>query len=124
VTIAGGVAKITKLAQGLLDLHSARGRVEMPALAAVAREAGGSEGLATRIAHANTTAEAFAFARDEGVALGDEIARRASAVAAEVLAGSGIALDVVIFDRDGALVGRSPVKPVGAKPAHAAPPKR
>jgi cobalt-precorrin-5B (C1)-methyltransferase len=124
VTIAGGVAKITKLAQGLLDLHSARGRVEMPALAAVTRETGGSEDLSTRIAHANTTAEAFAFARDEGVALGDEIARRASAVAAEVLAGSFIALDVVIFDRDGALVGRSPVKPVGAKPAHAAPPKR
>ncbi|NKB16699.1 MAG: hypothetical protein HC774_07300 [Sphingomonadales bacterium] len=29
VTIAGGVAKITKLAQGMLDLHSARGRVEL-----------------------------------------------------------------------------------------------
>ena len=25
VTIAGGIAKITKLAQGMLDLHSARG---------------------------------------------------------------------------------------------------
>jgi cobalt-precorrin-5B (C1)-methyltransferase len=124
VTIAGGVAKITKLAQGLLDLHSARGRVELSALADVAREAGGSENLAKRIAHANTTAEAFAFARDEGVALGDEIARRAFAIAAEVLAGSGTALDVVIFDRKGGLVGRSPVRPVGKKPAHAAPPKR
>jgi hypothetical protein len=41
-----------------------------------------------------------------------------------VLAGSDIALDVVIFDRDGALVGRSPVSPVGETPAHAAPPKR
>jgi len=119
VTIAGGVAKITKLAQGLLDLHSARGRVEMSALAAVARDAGGSEDLATRIAHANTTAEAFAFARDDSVALGDEIARRASEVAAEALAGSGIALDVVIFDRDGALVGRS-----SPEPGHAAPPIR
>jgi cobalt-precorrin-5B (C1)-methyltransferase len=124
VTIAGGVAKITKLAQGLLDLHSARGRVGLSALADVAQEAGGSEGLATRIAHANTTAEAFTLARDEDVALGDEIACRAAAVAAEVLAGSGIALDVVIFAREGALVGRSPVTPVREKPAHAAPPKR
>ena len=33
VTIAGGIAKITKLAQGMLDLHSARGRVELGALA-------------------------------------------------------------------------------------------
>jgi cobalt-precorrin-5B (C1)-methyltransferase len=124
VTIAGGVAKISKLAQGLLDLHSARGRVEMPALAAVAREAGGSAELAERIASANTSAEAFAFARDERVALGDEVARRAFNVAAEALAGSGIALDVVIFDRAGELVGRSPVSHVGEKPAHAAPPKR
>jgi cobalt-precorrin-5B (C1)-methyltransferase len=119
VTIAGGVAKITKLAQGLLDLHSARGRVEMSALADVAWEAGGSKDLATRIAHANTTAEAFAFARDDGVALSDEIARRASGVAAEALAGSGIALDVVIFDREGTLVGRS-----SREPGHAAPPIR
>jgi cobalt-precorrin-5B (C1)-methyltransferase len=124
VTIAGGVAKITKLAQGLLDLHSARGRVALSALADVAREAGASTELAERIAHANTTAEAFAIAREDGVALGDEIARRAAAVAAGVLAGSDIALDVVIFDRDGALVGRSPVSPVGETPAHAAPPKR
>jgi cobalt-precorrin-5B (C1)-methyltransferase len=124
VTIAGGVAKITKLAQGLLDLHSARGRVALSALADVAREAGGSGELAERIAHANTTAEAFAIAREDGVALGDEIARRAAAVAGDVLAGSGIALDVVIFDRDGALVGRSPVDPVGETPGHAAPPKR
>jgi cobalt-precorrin-5B (C1)-methyltransferase len=124
LTIAGGVAKITKLAQGLLDLHSARGRVALSALADVAREAGASAELAERIAHANTTAEAFAVAREDGVALGDEIARRAAAVAGDVLAGSGIALDVVIFDRDGALVGRSPVDPVGETPGHAAPPKR
>ena len=46
VTIAGGIAKITKLAQGMLDLHSARGRVELGALAEVARACGGSEELA------------------------------------------------------------------------------
>jgi cobalt-precorrin-5B (C1)-methyltransferase len=119
VTVAGGVAKMTKLGQGLLDLHSARGRVELSALADVARAAGGSEGLAKRIAEANTTAEAFALAAEDGVALGDEVARRAWDAAAGVIAGSGIALDVAIFDRDGVLVGRSQAKPV-----HAAPPKR
>jgi cobalt-precorrin-5B (C1)-methyltransferase len=119
VTVAGGVAKVTKLAQGLLDLHSARGRVELAALAGVAREAGGSEALAAAIAEANTTAEAFALAGERGVSLGDEVARRALEVAAKVVAGSGIALDVVIFDRDGTLVGQFP-----AKPAHAAPPRR
>lgn len=119
VTIAGGVAKMTKLGQGLLDLHSARGRVELSTLADLAREAGGSEGLAKRIAEANTTAEAFAAARDDGVALGDAVARRAWAAAAAVIAGSGITLDIAIFDRDGVLVGTCEAKPV-----HAAPPKR
>jgi cobalt-precorrin-5B (C1)-methyltransferase len=117
VTVAGGVAKITKLAQGLLDLHSARGRVELAALAEVARSAGASEQLAARIVRANTTAEAFALAQSEGIALGDAVARAAQRVAAEVLEGSAIALDVAIFDREGRLVGR-------AAGDHAAPPAR
>ena len=36
VTIAGGVAKMTKLAQGMLDLHSKRGAADLDALASVA----------------------------------------------------------------------------------------
>src|SRR5262245_29193834 len=93
VTIAGGIAKITKLAQGMLDLHSARGRVELGALAAVARECGGSGALAERVGGANTTPEAFALAAGEGIALGDAVAERAWDVAAEVLAGAPIELD-------------------------------
>jgi cobalt-precorrin-5B (C1)-methyltransferase len=119
VTIAGGIAKITKLAQGMLDLHSARGRVELGALAEVVRKCGGSEELARLIFGANTTPEAFALAAGDGIQLGDEVAERAWAVAAEVLAGAPIELDIVIFDREGKLAGRSSVKPV-----HAAPPKR
>jgi cobalt-precorrin-5B (C1)-methyltransferase len=119
VTIAGGIAKITKLAQGVLDLHSARGRVELGALAEVARKYGGSEELARGIVGVNTTPEAFALAAGEGIKLGDAVAKRAWAVAAEVLAGAPTELDIVIFDREGKLAGRSAIKPV-----HAAPPKR
>src|SRR5262249_3486670 len=45
VTIAGGVAKMTKLAQGLLDLHSKRGAVDLTALATFAQGAGASPAL-------------------------------------------------------------------------------
>jgi cobalt-precorrin-5B (C1)-methyltransferase len=41
VTIAGGVGKLTKLAQGLLDLHSQRGSVDL-ALLALAEQEGAS----------------------------------------------------------------------------------
>lgn len=119
VTIAGGAGKMTKLAQGLLDLHSARGRVEPDALAEVAREVGGSDQLASRIARCNTTAEAFDVATEERVALGDAVARGAWDVAAKVLAGTGITLDIVIFDREGRLLGQCPLQEV-----HAAPRKR
>jgi cobalt-precorrin-5B (C1)-methyltransferase len=111
VTIAGGVAKMTKLAQGLLDLHSKRGAVDLPALAEFAVAAGGSAELAAGIAGANTTAQAFAQASAEGIALGDAVAATAWQTAARVIADTEIALEIVLFDRDGKLVGRAPFRP-------------
>jgi cobalt-precorrin-5B (C1)-methyltransferase len=108
VTVAGGIAKLTKLAQGRLDLHSRRGTVDMQALAALARELGGDDALAARIAGANTTPEAFAHAAAAGLALGDAVAERARAVAAAVVEGSDIAVDIAIFDREGTLIGHAP----------------
>src|SRR6187551_2817193 len=74
VTIAGGVGKMTKLAQGLLDLHSKRGSVDLVTLAKLAERVGGSRDLAAYILTANTAVEAFVHAEAEGVALGDEVA--------------------------------------------------
>ena len=110
VTIAGGVAKMTKLAQGRLDLHSKRGEADMRALAALAPES-----VAPLVAASNTVAEAFGHAPE----LGDAIAERAWAVAAEALRPAPVALEVVLFDRAGALAGRAPFAPV-----HAASPPR
>ncbi|MFY9694494.1 MAG: cobalt-precorrin-5B (C(1))-methyltransferase, partial [Xanthobacteraceae bacterium] len=74
VTIAGGVAKMTKLAQGLTDLHSKRGEVDLPELANFAAASGGDTQLCQRIIAANTAAEAFTLAQDAGIALGDAVA--------------------------------------------------
>jgi cobalt-precorrin-5B (C1)-methyltransferase len=108
VTIAGGVAKMTKLAQGLTDLHSKRGDVDRAQLAKLAQAAGGAAELCARIAGANTAAEAFALAQSEGVALGDEVARAAKETAARLVQARDIAVEVAVFDREGALVGRAP----------------
>jgi cobalt-precorrin-5B (C1)-methyltransferase len=119
VTIAGGVAKMTKLAQGMLDLHSKRGAVDLGWLAALARVSGGSAGLAERIAVANTAAHAFSDARSEGLALGDAVAAAAWQTAAGVVADTDIGIEIILFDRDGKLVGRAPLQP-----AHEAAPSR
>ena len=119
VTVAGGIGKLTKLAQGRLDLHSRRGSVDLTALGTVAADLGGSKNVARSIAAANTAAEAFAHATAAGLALGDAIAASAWATCARVLDGADVALEIVLFDRDGAPVGRA-----GFAPVHGTPPSR
>jgi cobalt-precorrin-5B (C1)-methyltransferase len=110
VTIAGGVAKMTKLAQGLTDLHSRRGEVDFAILAGFAMAAGASATMCKRIKAANTAAEAFVLAQAEGVALGDTVARAAKQTAMQVVEGHDIAIEIVLFDREQNLVGRAPFK--------------
>lgn len=98
LSIAGGVAKMTKLAQGRLDLHSKRGSADMEALAALAPNQ-----IAPNIAAANTVAEAFALCP----ALGDRVAAAAWNTAAAALDGAPIELEIVVFDREGQLRGRT-----------------
>lgn len=124
VTIAGGVGKMTKLAQGLLDLHSRRGSVDLGVLANLAEGAGGSRALSERIVASNTAAEAFTHAEAEGVALGDAVARAGWETAAGVVAGKSVAgepieVEIAVFDRDGRLVGHA-----AFQPAHDAPPRK
>ncbi len=122
LTIAGGVGKMTKLAQGLTDLHSKRGEVDRTRLVSFAEAAGGSAHLRARIMAANNAAEAFMLAQSEGIALGDEVARAAQVTAERVVDGSDIAIEIVLFDRDGALVGHAPFKNI-EQATHAAPPR-
>ncbi len=99
VTLAGGLAKMTKLAQGRLDLHSRRGALD---LAALARMAG-----IPAIETVNTGAAAFELASAEGVDLAAHVAGAAWCTAAPLLAGTGTALEVALFDRDGRLRART-----------------
>ena len=109
VTVAGGMGKITKLGQGLLDLHSRRGEVDLHWLSARATEAGGSVRLATRIAQSNSAMEAFGHAQTAGVDLPAAVAEAAWRTAAQALGGAML-LDIVIFDRSGELLACSGVR--------------
>lgn len=95
VTIGGGIGKIAKLGQGAIDLHSARSQVDLAALAELAGEA--------RIARVNTALEAYEMI---GKPLADVVAARAlSAVRGRF--GTDIAFDVVVVDREGAVIARA-----------------
>ncbi len=107
VTVAGGVAKMTKLAQGLTDLHSKRGEVDFAWLAGQARQAGARDTLVEAIHHCNTAAQVFELAQENHVDLGRSIAEDARRTAARTL-GRQDGLEVLLFDRAGGLVGRAP----------------
>ncbi len=112
VTIAGGMGKMTKLGQGLLDLHSRRGDVDLNWLATMIVKASGASELAERVRDANTAKEAFEIAGAAGIDVGGQVAEAAWATAANVLRNSDIALETVIFDRTGQLLARTPFRKV------------
>ena len=100
LTIAGGIGKLTKLAQGAMDLHSGRSQVDFARLAEMATGIGAD---APRIAAANTALEALEIA---GPRLAEAVAREAAEVAADVLRGAPIAIEVIVIDRQGAIQAR------------------
>ena len=105
LSIAGGFGKLVKLAQGHLDLHSARSSVDLGALAREAGALGAGPALEAAIAGANTAAEAMELCAAEGIDLAAAIATRARKVVLETT-GSGVAVEVIVVDRKGAIRAR------------------
>jgi cobalt-precorrin-5B (C1)-methyltransferase len=112
VTVAGGFAKMTKLGQGLLDVHSKRGAVDFGWLAQQVEALTRDALLVERVRGANTASEVIDLVRETGLDLGAAVAEAAWKAAARPLAGSGIALDVAVFDRQGQLVAATPTREV------------
>jgi cobalt-precorrin-5B (C1)-methyltransferase len=103
------MGKMTKLAQGLLDLHSKRGTVDLDFLAGVA----GDE-IAGAIRLANSAKHAFEIAAASGVDLGEGVIEAAWRTAAKALRGAPCELEIVIFDRDGGLLARTGLRALTA----------
>lgn len=112
ISIAGGMGKMTKLGQGMLDLHSKRGEVDRDWLAQLASAADGTAELADSIRAANTAKDAFEIADRAGIRLGGRVAEAAWITAAHVLRDCDIELETVIFDRDGQLLAQTPFRRV------------
>ncbi|MET8210508.1 cobalt-precorrin-5B (C(1))-methyltransferase [Streptomyces sp. NPDC005373] len=102
LTICGGFAKLSKLAAGHLDLHSARSQVDKSFLAGLAAEASAGAEVAAAVADANTGLAALQL----WPPLGDLVAATARDEALRVLRGAPVQVDVLCIDRAGAVVGR------------------
>lgn len=103
LTLAGGFGKFCKLAEGFLDLHSGRSQVNLETLARWAGEQGANELTRTLIKDANTASEVLTIAQQQGIPLGKLVADKAQQVALEEVNGK-VAIEVLIYDRDGKMV--------------------
>jgi len=108
LTIAGGFAKLVKLAQGALDLHSSRSQVDMAFLAELVPNAHLHQDVKDRILSANTALEVLELTRQKGIDLAPSIARKACETAIAALRGAAVKVDIVVTDRKGNILARHP----------------
>ncbi len=107
LSLAGGFGKLAKLAQGHLYVHSAKSRIDIARLALDVAHLGGDAATVAAARDAATAAQVLALAGAAGLPLADGVAEAARQVAAGVLAGAAVDLEVLVFDRQGGLIGRS-----------------
>jgi cobalt-precorrin-5B (C1)-methyltransferase len=102
LTIAGGFAKMVKLAQGHGDLHSARSQIDFAALGVLAAEAGLN---LEKVTSANTALEVLQCASAaEAKTLSQLVAMRALNEARQILRQDSVSLDVMVIARDGTVL--------------------
>lgn len=106
LTIAGGFAKMTKLAQGAMDLHSSRSQIDMKFLADIALESGLNQNIKDEILNANTALEAYEITKENNVDITGKIAALACKSAKRTLRDAPIELEIIIVDRQGNIIAK------------------
>ncbi len=106
ITIAGGFAKLTKLAQGAMDLHSSRSQVDFEFLSKIAHDNSLNQSLIDQIRNANTAQEALELSQQSGFDLAMPIAKMAHAQALEILRAAPVSVEILVTDRKGEIIAR------------------
>jgi cobalt-precorrin-5B (C1)-methyltransferase len=107
LTIAGGFAKMTKLAQGALDLHSSRSQVDNLFYLSMPCSQSLTASQHHAVKHANTALEVFEIMTKESIDIATSIAEAAKRTAEGVLRDSGVSVDVIVTDRKGAIIAHA-----------------
>jgi cobalt-precorrin-5B (C1)-methyltransferase len=105
LTLAGGFAKLAKLAQGHLDLHSSRSRLDAAAIADLLAGLGADPATVSAAAEAESAGAILELAGDRRAALAAAIARQAREVALATLSGA-TAVEIAVVDRAGDFLAR------------------
>ncbi|EHS51897.1 cobalt-precorrin-6A synthase (deacetylating) [Rhizobium sp. PDO1-076] len=107
LTIAGGFAKMAKLAQGALDLHSSRSQIDNSYFLSLPCSNILSQKIKDQIQIANTALEVHEIMTENQVDIALPIAQAARVNALEVLRGAPIEVDVIVIDRKGNIIAHA-----------------
>lgn len=108
VSLCGGFGKMTKLANGHMDLNSRASAIDFEQLANWAQECGASPTLQSEIRSANTSMQALSLCQQQQIELGSVVCQKALKQARQVLSKlplSELSLEVWVVDRQGHFVG-------------------
>ncbi len=110
LSLAGGVGKFAKLAQGFMDLHAHRSQLDIDWMLALCRELAAPEPVLRAVAESQTAAQILGICRDYGENLAERlcqaIADRARAQAQSVV-GDAVRVEIHLFDRQGHALAQS-----------------
>ncbi len=107
LTLVGGVAKFTKLAQGYLDLHSSRSKVDFEQLAKWVSDLSAEDSFVEEVRYANTALEVFMKCHEKQLPLADFVAQKAMVIVNKVLDPVIFKVEILMVDRKGNCLGRT-----------------
>ena len=107
ITIAGGFAKISKLAQGAMDLHSGRSGVDMDWLGTLMENLGAGRQIMLQVHGANTGNEILHIAQSGRLNLAEIIADKAMEHVQKMLKQPDTMINILIVDREGQIVAKN-----------------
>jgi len=105
LTLAGGFAKFSKLAQGEMDLHSARSSVDFAFLQDLLKECDAPAAMISAAGSANTAKEVLDRSLQAGLGLSDALARRTKRSVLKILKDAPVSVEILITDREGNVLG-------------------
>ena len=106
LSICGGFGKLTKLANGHMDLNSRASSIDFAQMVELARELGADEALQARIKSANTSMEVLQLCRDADIDIARSICTRARHAATQVVPPQ-VDVEIWAIDRQGEFIGHA-----------------
>jgi cobalt-precorrin-5B (C1)-methyltransferase len=113
LSICGGFGKLTKLANGHMDLNSRASSIDFTQMGELARELGADDALFDKILAANTSMQVLEMCRVAGIDIADLICARARVAAAQVVPRQ-VDVEIWAIDRRGVFIGHAGFERSGA----------